>query len=146
MTESLFEIQTISTPWVSIYFYKTEKTQQNNNKQICSPSLRSWRLAAGGWRLAAGGWRLAVLSGARLKFWRSRDQLICSVPRSSLDRADGVAWVRSAGRPSIKMAASSKRSLYNPAPSQTPPPQIRYFGLVWKIISYSLSYFKASMS
>ena len=49
-------------------------------------------------------------------------------------------------RPSIKMAASSKRSLYNPAPSQTPPPQIRYFRIVWKIISYSLSYFKSSMS
>ena len=123
----------ISIPRVSIYYYYyyKKKTQQNNNKQICSPSPRSWRLAVLSRRA------IEILAEPSAHLLRPPAELgPCGLSGLGTNLVD----------PSIKMAASSKRSLYNPAPSQTPPPQIRYFELVWKIISYSLSYFKASMS
>ena len=61
-------------------------------------------------------------------------------------KSDPVAWVRIGREFWSKMAASSKRSLYNPAPSQTPPPQIRYFMALWTISLYNSFDFKVFMS
>ena len=115
MIESLFEMQNVLVHPESPYTTTKKKTQQNNNKQICSLSPRSWRLA--------------VLSRRAIEILAEPSAHLLSPPVEL-----GPCGLSGLGTnlvdPSIKMAASSKRSLYNPAPSQTPPPQIRYFRLV----------------
>lgn len=84
--------------------FTTTKRKKKNSKQICSPSPTP-----------------SVIILARGRY------LLSSPGRAWNVRIEWPGYEPSS--PCIKMAASSKRSLYNPAPSQTPPPQIRYFGL-----------------